>query len=95
VQPDALYFEPTRFPPPTPVANGTVRGVGDLVYYRFVTLGTVGYGDVTPASRFARVLRIVEAIVGIMYVAGMIARFVSIQTSGANHARATERREDT
>ena len=44
-------------------------------------LGTVGYGDVTPAAPAARSLSLIEAVVGIMYVATMIARFVSIQTS--------------
>ena len=57
------------------------RSFGDLLYYSFVTLGTVGYGDVTPASPAARSLSLIEAVVGIMYVATMIARFVSIQTN--------------
>jgi hypothetical protein len=39
-------------------------------------------GDVTPASPAARALSLIEAVIGIMSVATMIARFVSIQTSG-------------
>jgi hypothetical protein len=82
-QPDALFFDPGRFPKPLAISNNSLltRGAGDLLYYSFVTLGTVGYGDVTPASPFARSLSLIEAVAGIMYVATMIARFVSIQTS--------------
>jgi hypothetical protein len=92
-QPDALYFDPGRFPPPeTPVNRPFAHGAGDIIYYSFVTLGTVGYGDVTPASPVARSLSLVESVTGIMYVATMIARFVSIQTS--DEARRAEPRGD-
>jgi len=46
----------------------------------------VGYGDVTPGSPVARSLSLIEAVIGIMYVATMIARFVSIQI-GADDRR--------
>lgn len=79
-QPDALYFDPSRFPEPQRmVGDFSTRGAGAVLYYSFVTLGTVGYGDVTPASPLARSLSLIEAVAGIMYVATMIARFVSIQ----------------
>jgi hypothetical protein len=58
-----------------------MRSFGDLLYYSFVRLATVGYGDVTPAPPDARSLGLIEAVIGIMYVATMIARFVSIQTN--------------
>jgi len=83
IQPDALYFEAERFGAPQSVGSGLlVRSPGDLVYFSFVSLGTVGSGDVTPASRLARAVSMVEGLIGVMYVATMIARFVSIQTSG-------------
>jgi len=83
-QPDALYFDPQRFPATGPIGRGLyTHGAGDLAYYSFVTLCTVGYGDVTPASPVARSLSLIEAVIGILYVATMIARFVSIQTGGA------------
>jgi hypothetical protein len=81
--PDALRFDPGLFAGPEAIGGGLrVRGPGDMLYYSFVTLGTFGYGDVTPSSPLARSLSLIEAIVGIMYVATMIARFVSIQISG-------------
>jgi hypothetical protein len=83
-QPGALYFDPARFPPSSVVEDRLyTRGAGDIIYYSFVTLGTVGYGDVTPATPLARAISLIEAVAGIMYVATMIARFVSIHTSAA------------
>lgn len=48
----------------------------DAVYFSFVTLTTVGYGDVMPVSDVARGLSIVEAVSGQLYLAVMIARLV-------------------
>ena len=94
-QPGALYFDPARFSEPLIIGNGiSTRGAGAVLYYSFVTLGTVGYGDVTPASPAARSVSLVEMVVGIMYVATIIARLVSIQTSnetrGAGHAKSSQ-----
>jgi voltage-gated potassium channel len=47
-------------------------------YFSFVTLSTVGYGDITPISKVARMLAIMEAIIGLLYVAVLIARLVSL-----------------
>ena len=49
-----------------------------LMYFSFVTLTTVGYGDVKPASLGAGGLCVVEAIVGQLYLAIMIARIVGV-----------------
>ena len=47
-------------------------------YYSFVTLTTVGYGDITPVSPAARSLAVSEALTGQMYVAILISRLVSL-----------------
>jgi hypothetical protein len=47
-------------------------------YFSFVTLSTVGYGDITPVSRIARWLAAMEAMTGLLYVAVLIARLVSL-----------------
>jgi hypothetical protein len=49
-----------------------------LIYYSFVTLSTVGYGDVTPQSDAARTLSWVEAVTGQLYLAVLITGLVSI-----------------
>jgi hypothetical protein len=50
----------------------------DWVYFSFVTLTTVGYGDITPVARAARSLAILEALVGQLYPAVVLARLVSL-----------------
>ena len=46
------------------------------IYFSFVTLATLGYGDVAPKSEVARGIVILEAVGGQLYVAAMIARLV-------------------
>ena len=50
-------------------------------YLSFVTLSTVGYGDITPVSRGAKMLAVMEAITGMFYVAILVARLVSIYST--------------
>ncbi len=55
--------------------------ISNLIYYSFVTLATLGYGDIAPVSPPARMLAVIEAIAGQFYVAILIARLVSIRYS--------------
>src|SRR5213076_3152676 len=50
-------------------------------YFSFVTLSTVGYGDITPVSKVARWLAAMEAMTGLLYVAVLIARLVSLYSA--------------
>ena len=50
-------------------------------YFSFITLSTVGYGDITPVSRAARWLAAMEAMTGLLYVAVLIARLVSLYSA--------------
>ena len=50
-------------------------------YFSFITLSTVGYGDITPVSRIARWLAAMEAMTGLLYVTVLIARLVSLYSS--------------
>jgi len=52
--------------------------VFDFMYYSFTTLTTTGYGDITAVSLQARAASNIEQITGVMYVAIIISRFVSI-----------------
>ena len=52
-----------------------------LYFFSFVTLTTLGYGDITPVSGPARSLAMLEAIVGQMYIAVLIARLVGMHIS--------------
>ncbi len=50
-------------------------------YFSFITLSTVGYGDITPVSKVARMLAATEAMTGLLYVAVLIARLVALYSS--------------
>jgi voltage-gated potassium channel Kch len=69
---------------PTAIAIGREveeRGVGDFwvfTYFSYVTLTTLGYGDVLPTGLFARSMATLEAILGPLYLAILIARLVSL-----------------
>ncbi len=49
----------------------------DLIYFSFVTLTTLGYGDILPVNTYARTLAYMEAIVGQFYIAILVASLVS------------------
>lgn len=57
--------------------SGTVN-LSDLVYFSYITLTTLGYGEIIPVSAKARSLAIIEAIAGVMYIAIIISRLVRI-----------------
>jgi Ion channel len=58
----------------------SIRGF-NAFYFSFVTLSTVGYGDITPVSKVARMLAAMEAMTGLLYVAVLIARLVALYSS--------------
>lgn len=64
-----------RFPEDTPY-DPSGRG---FVYFSFVTLATIGYGDVTPVSRLAGTFAWMEAIAGQLYIAITIAGLISLR----------------
>ena len=65
------------FPQATP-ANAIQQ---QLLYFSLVTLTTVGYGDISPQSPFAQALANLEAILGQIYLAVLVARLVGIQVA--------------
>jgi hypothetical protein len=50
----------------------------DFVFFSFTTLTTLGYGDITPVSAYARTATSLQAIIGVLYIAILISRFVGI-----------------
>jgi hypothetical protein len=59
------------------LAGGTLD-IRAAIYLSFVTISTVGYGDILPVSDAARGLAIVEAVGGQMYLAVLVARLVGL-----------------
>jgi len=64
----------------TAMGTHSIRGF-NAFYFSFITLCTVGYGDITPVSKVARMLAAMEGITGLLYVAVLIARLVSIYST--------------
>lgn len=60
--------------------------VSAWVYYSFVTLTTVGYGDVVPINRVARMLAIGEAMTGQIYLTVLVARLVALQVESRHES---------
>jgi uncharacterized membrane protein len=58
-------------------AQGTDGNRSLRLYFSFVTLATLGYGDYTPAHELGRTLAIVEALFGQLYLVTVIALLVS------------------
>ena len=54
----------------------------DWIYFSFVTITTLGYGEITPITQTARSLAVAEAIVGQFYIAVLVAGLVSAYISG-------------
>jgi len=52
-----------------------------LAYFSYVTLTTLGYGDIQPVSALARGLAVVEALTGVLFLAVLISRLVGTYKS--------------
>jgi hypothetical protein len=61
-----------------PAVFDRTKSVGDLVYFSMATLTTVGYGDIVPLHPIARSLVNLEAMVGQLYPAIILARIVTL-----------------
>ena len=70
VWPDSIIVSGTGTSHPFSLMNG--------IYFSFITLATVGYGDFVPGNDVVRGLAVVEAIAGQFYLAVMIARLMSL-----------------
>jgi hypothetical protein len=55
------------------------EAIGTFVYYSLVTITTLGFGDMTPVAPLARSLSALEAVVGQLYLAILVARLVGLQ----------------
>jgi hypothetical protein len=56
--------------------------LGELLYFSLSTLTTTGFGDVTPVHPFVRSLANLEAVMGQLFPATLLARLVTLHTAG-------------
>jgi voltage-gated potassium channel Kch len=66
---------------------GSFTPAGDFsrvsaIYFSFVTLATLGYGDIVPRTDVARGLAIVEGVGGQLFLAVLVARLISLYARG-------------
>jgi hypothetical protein len=52
-----------------------------FLYYSFVTITTLGYGDITPTTEIARSVTILEAVIGQLYMVVLVAWLVGMHVS--------------
>jgi len=57
------------------------KNFADMTYFSYVTLTTLGYGDISPINPIARFLVFMEAIVGVFYMAILVASLVGARMS--------------
>ena len=69
------YFYPGAY-----AFGGTPKALDmtELIYFSFVALTTAGFGDITPALVQSRYLTVLEMVIGVMYVAILIARLTGV-----------------
>jgi hypothetical protein len=77
-----LEFEPNAF-------NGLsgaswYQNFPEVTYFSYVTLTTLGYGDITPILPIARFLVFMEAIVGVFYMAVLVASLIGVRMAEHN-----------
>jgi hypothetical protein len=69
-EPSAFYFDPATQSGEPPIS--------ELIYFSFTTLTTLGVGDILPVHPMARSLTTLEALVGQLYPAVLLARLVTL-----------------
>ena len=80
----------TWFSTTEPVINDA-RVKNELMYFSFTTMTTLGYGDIVPTSNASRTLSSLQAVVGQLFLAILIARLVAARMITENAEKDTTR----
>lgn len=84
VDPSAISFNGQ------PLGVERVTNIGEhmaeLIYFSFITLTTVGYGDIVPACPVTRMLAVIEILTGQLYLAAFVARLVGAMSGPASNS---------
>lgn len=87
-----LEFSPTSFTGMEHKAWG--ENFSNAAYFSFVTLTTLGYGDISPVSPFAQVVVYLEAIAGVFYMAIVVASLVGASQSNQSSVSTSQEEND-
>ena len=66
---------------------GPITHLGESIYYTFITLTTVGYGDILPVKPYTRSLSVLISVSGQLYIAIIIALLVGKFASDSDNAK--------
>jgi len=70
------------------------QGIAGNVYFSFITLATVGYGDISPVHPVVRALAVLEAVMGQLYLVGVVSLAVGRLGRPRENVRQDERTEE-
>ena len=76
------FFNPGSFSLP----EGPSRNTFQYLYFSFVTITTLGYGDISPVLPIARFLVFMEAVIGVFYMAILVASLIGVSLSDRDAA---------
>lgn len=69
-------------------AQSGEHGPAAFVYFSFITMTTVGYGDLSPATGLPRTLAVLDALTGQIFLVVLVSRLVAMLTPGRRTLRA-------
>lgn len=72
-------LRPDSFSFANPLLAQDAESAGRFLYFSFVTLTTIGYGDITPTIATTEMMSVLEALVGQLFPAILLARLVSME----------------
>lgn len=75
-------YSPAAFEPPQQVIDGETS----VYYFSFVTLTSLGYGDIAPVSDAARIIATLEAVIGVILLAALVGRVVGLLVARQSEA---------
>ncbi|MDX1384006.1 MAG: potassium channel family protein, partial [Thermoanaerobaculia bacterium] len=81
-----LFFEPGALEG----LSAEARYSDELVYFSFVTLTTLGFGEITPATPMTRTTVWMEAVAGQLYLAILVARLVGLPMASPRRSDAPD-----
>jgi Ion channel len=76
----AMQLDPKSF---QSTVSLSMSRVTEWYYYSYVTLTTLGYGEITPVTQVARALAVGEALTGQLYLAVLIARLIGMEITSS------------
>jgi len=80
------HFDPDAFAFTLDAERSRSMSGFTAIYFSFEAITTIAFGDVMPVSNIARMLVLLEAVTGMFYMTIMIARLVSLYSSGQKSA---------